>query len=83
AFVFTVLFSSLYIFHEAEHECSGEDCEICFCLQLIAQNMSHLHEGRVLPPVVVIVFTVVLFCISISNSFFVNTPVREKVRLNN
>ena len=82
AFLLSVLFSSFYIFYETEHECSGEDCEICLCLQMAEQNFSHLESGKAVSAVLA-VFVLVYFCSVKLNPFFINTPVSKKIRLNN
>ena len=35
--VFAVLFSAVFIAMEADHDCSGENCPVCACLQLCEQ----------------------------------------------
>ncbi len=35
--VFAVLFSAVFIAKEADHDCSGEDCPVCACLQMCEQ----------------------------------------------
>lgn len=38
--ILALLASSVYIIHEANHDCAGEDCPIC---QMIAVNLSVLR----------------------------------------
>ncbi len=38
--VFVLFASSAYIIHEANHDCTGEDCPVC---QMIAVNLSVLR----------------------------------------
>ncbi len=42
AMVFTMAFSVLFIVHEAEHKCTGVDCQVCVlinnCIRLLDNN---------------------------------------------
>lgn len=82
AFFLLLLFSSVYILHEVDHVCFGEDCEICLCIQLIQQNFSNLESGKAVQAVLIF-FISVYFCSVKLNPFFIDTPVSKKIRLNN
>ena len=76
--------SAAFIIHEADHDCSGEDCPVC---RMIAVNINLLHALGL----AVIAF-LSLFFLTFGQSvrsrkdryacFFSGTPVSWKVRLN-
>ncbi len=76
--------SAAFIIHEADHDCSGEDCPVC---RMIAVNINLLRTLGL----AVIAFLSLFFLISgrsVYNRrsryacFFSGTPVSWKVRLN-
>ncbi|MCR4883206.1 MAG: hypothetical protein K6A68_06530 [Clostridiales bacterium] len=76
--------SAAFIIHEADHDCSGEDCPVC---RMIAVNINLLRTLGL----AVIAFLSLFFLISgrsVHNRrsryacFFSGTPVSWKVRLN-
>ena len=76
--------SAAFIIHEADHDCSGEDCPVC---RMIAVN---IHLLRTLG-LAVIAFLSLFFLISVRSAhnrrsryacFLSGTPVSWKVRLN-
>lgn len=81
--VFT-LYSLFYIAHEAHHECSGEDCPICYVIFTAKQNIKLLAFGlaaiaasrsiKNLP-----LQNIVVYSKSVPNP---NTLVIQKIRLN-
>lgn len=83
-FVLSLIFSFVFITSEADHECSGENCEICqlidLCLDLI---------GRQVPLIIICMSAVFFFdyfiCenLGLSGRYNRTTPVILKTRLNN
>ncbi len=76
--------SAAFIIHEADHDCSGEDCQVC---RMIAVNINLLHALGL----AVMAFLSLFFLISGRSvhdrksryaCFFSGTPVSWKVRLN-
>ncbi len=83
--VLTILmFSSLYIALEADHECDGHDCPICLCIRQCEAVISMFSIGQV--KAVRALLSVIFFIavLHFTLSFCVKaTPVSRKVRLNN
>ena len=83
AVLFVVLFSSLYIMLEADHDCCGEDCHICETLE---NCQATLHQIGAVPVAGSAVIASVFFFIALSlrevRRFSNETPVSDKVQLN-
>ncbi|MBR4731218.1 MAG: hypothetical protein IK081_00455 [Lachnospiraceae bacterium] len=83
AVVCCVLFMFSFMAYESGHECSGEDCEICFCLDACIQLVNNVKDGAVLAG-----FLCVLAAIfgrkpaAADDVFGIGTPVSRRVRLN-
>ncbi|MCR4739541.1 MAG: hypothetical protein K5886_04680 [Lachnospiraceae bacterium] len=79
-----VLFSSLFIALHADHDCTGEDCPICACIQQCENNIrgagSDITAASAVIMYVLAAFSLMSFAVS---SFQPDTPVSVKVRLNN
>ena len=43
-----MLFSSIYIASEVNHECRGEDCPICVCIQQCENTLHSIGNGMAL-----------------------------------
>ncbi|MCR5649665.1 MAG: hypothetical protein K6F86_00615 [Lachnospiraceae bacterium] len=79
-----VLFSSFFIAAHADHDCTGEDCPICACIQQCENNIHGTGSGITDFSVVILpVFITFLFISFGAPSFKLGTPVSTKVRLNN
>ena len=79
-----LLFFSFFIAVEADHDCVGEGCPVCVCIQQCEETL-HQIGGGIAFQAAVIVPAFFLF-ITILISFFgvaVNTLVSRKIRLNN
>jgi hypothetical protein len=79
-----VLFSSFYIAIESGHDCTGEDCPICSCIQQCENTLRSIGSGLsfyhlTFSPVLMILTLFVLAVPSVQ----LNTLVSQKVRLNN
>ncbi len=79
-----MLFSSLFIAAHADHDCTGEDCPVCACIQQCENTIQGMGSGisfmsaEMLP-----VFLLLLLISFVVPSFRQDTPVSAKVRLNN
>lgn len=82
--ILVLLASSAYIIHEANHDCTGEDCPVC---QMIAVNLSVLR----LSVIAVLALTAIRALLNLVRSHhkteqsafpFFGTLVSLKIRLN-
>ena len=79
-----VMFSSVYIAKESVHNCHGEDCPICACIQQCEDMLHQLGNG-----LLGILIINIAFAIFITSGIFpvlnliYQTPVSRKIRLNN
>ncbi len=69
---------------EADHDCCGDDCPICECIEQCENVLRQVGSGAVTAIISIIPFaltgTIVIFCL---NFFRNETPVSMKIRLNN
>ena len=82
--LFIMLFSAFYIAAESDHDCTGENCPICACIQRCEHTLHQIGDGdaaqfAVILPVIFILIAAFLF----SFGFSQDTLVSGKVRLNN
>ncbi len=78
-----VLFSSFYIASEANHDCRGEDCPICFCIQQCENTLRGVGSGITAQAAVIMPFLSILFAAAfIAAAASSDTLVSRKVRLN-
>ena len=79
-----MLFSVLYIAHEADHNCSGEDCAICACIQQCENLLRHSRSAVSFSAAVSLSFSCLIPFLCLSASVLAaETPVSAKIRLNN
>ena len=79
-----VLFSSFYLAAEADHDCTGEDCPICACIQKCENTLRGIGDGTAIQSAAVIpVLFILLFSVLFVAEFSRETLVSRKVRLNN
>ncbi|MCR5278544.1 MAG: hypothetical protein K6E19_03800 [Lachnospiraceae bacterium] len=79
--LFTV-FGSVYIASEAGHDCRGENCPVCECMQ---RCRATLERAGIKAPVFLVEFmpAELLFEGAVfEHELFVSTPVSRKIRLN-
>lgn len=79
-----VLFSVFYIAAETGHNCQGEDCPVCACIQVCDKTLQRMGAGET--AAVSVAFPVLFFSLLPFFSvlhIILETPVSEKVRLNN
>lgn len=83
AMLIVVLLSGLYIILEADHDCSGEDCHICECLE---NCQAVIHQTGSAPvsnaAVAVTLFFLASVCVCAHGRTHRETPVSDKVQLN-
>ncbi|MCR5057449.1 MAG: hypothetical protein K6A81_02360 [Clostridiales bacterium] len=82
--LFTLLFSSVFIALESDHECDGHDCPICSILKQCEAVIRVFKEGKTqhtapVLPVLILFATMHLIPALITSE----TPVSRKVQLNN
>lgn len=79
-----VLFSAFYIAAETDHDCTGEDCPVCACIQLCESTLRGISDGISVASSVIIPF---LFILSAAALFVTAVPsdtlISRKVRMNN
>ena len=78
-----VLLSALCIAAEADHDCTGEDCLICACVQRCENTLCGIGEGKssqssALVPVLCVLILAALFVAELPQE----TLVSGKIRLN-
>lgn len=83
-FVVVILFSIFFMAKELGHDCVGEDCPICACIDQMEQNLNRIAAGLAVGAVCVFV---ACQCVSVvfATSFEVPciTLISRKIRLNN
>ena len=81
---FVVLCSALFIIHGSEHDCIGEGCVICNCINLIEglQRLIALASAAFMFAAIPLL-TVLFYAFSLENSKRENTPIKLKVKLLN
>lgn len=79
-----VLVSASYVAVESGHDCTGEECPICACINQCESTLREVGGGvdfqseSVLP-----VFFILIMAVPGSLSLTAETPVSRKIRLNN
>ena len=82
--LFAVLFSVFYVSLEADHECCGEDCQICVTIRQCEDILRQTGSGVTVRAAVALVFILLLIkSFSIASNVPVETLVTDKVRMNN
>lgn len=82
--LFVVLFSSFYIASETDHECEGERCSVCECIEQCEAVLGHISSCGLI--VLAAASAVILVCAVLFSGREVlsaSTPVSMKIRLNN
>ncbi len=79
-----LLLSTFFIAHEADHECSGEDCPVCALIQISENNLRQLGSGSPAAAAAVsLVLIILVMQINTDTGIIISTPVSRKTRLNN
>ena len=79
-----VFFASCFIAAEAGHDCTGENCPVCACLQLCEQTLEQIGDGILSLCAVLIPVSCCFALAEVTHPVLLEeTPVSFKVRLNN
>lgn len=78
-----VLLSASYIAAEADHDCTGDDCPICVCIQQCENILNQVGGVATQVSIVAPVVFLLLFMLFSVYSISQETLVSKKVRLNN
>lgn len=79
-----VVSTSLLLIHELDHDCIGEDCSICICIDHAKHLLKQLGAGRTESFAVILAASFILSAsLSLSHPVSSRTLVSQKVRLNN
>ena len=79
---FLVLFSVFYVVVENNHDCSGENCPICYQINMCESTIKSISAGSAAPAVVAAAFVILLLMSLIENETNLNeTLVSLKVKL--
>ncbi len=84
--LFVISFSICYVALEADHDCCGEDCHICACLDECGNTLQLLRCGytSALPELSAISYLLIAgAALLLIHVFQKETPVTDKIRLNN
>ncbi len=82
--LFSLLFSVLFIAVEADHDCTGDDCPICACIQECGNTLrGFTRRTAVRISVVITVLFVLHIAVLFTEALSQETLVIRKVRLNN
>ncbi len=78
----SVLTSLFYIADEMHHECEGEDCPVCRCIELCEAHLNRIASGAALIVIPILCLMAVLLCTEAFRLFLpAITPVSERVRM--
>ena len=76
--------SIIFIAHETDHDCCGEDCPICDFMRQCENTLRGFSEGIAQPAVVMLPVLIALLAAEFFVSFLSSeTLVSRKIRLNN
>ena len=79
----SLLFMLFFLSEEAMHECQGEHCEICFCMEFCEGVISQLKDGAALELGAVLALLCFVGVIAAEGcGRRIATPVSLKVRIN-
>lgn len=83
--LFVLLFSISYVMLESDHDCCGEDCHVCECLEACGNALSLFRCGSGTGADTAVAAYAVFFVFALGLVSFVlgrETPVTDKIRLN-
>ena len=79
-----VLISASYVAVESVHDCTGEECPICACINQCESTLRQVGGGVDLQAEFILpVFFILITAVSASAALTAETPVSRKIRLNN
>ena len=83
AMLLVIVLAGIFIVMEADHDCEGEDCPVCQCLENCQATLRQLGSAAVTASVPLFSFFLLITTgFHILKVFFNETPVSTKVRLN-
>ncbi|MCR5328407.1 MAG: AraC family transcriptional regulator [Saccharofermentans sp.] len=78
-----ILLAGIFIILEAGHDCEGEDCPVCECIEQCQATLHQLSAAIKTQGAVLLVFPVLITgSIHLTGVFNKENPVSDKVRLN-
>ena len=83
--LFVLLFSISYITLESDHDCCGENCHVCECMEACGNALQMFRCGSGTGAVTVVAANAVFLVITLGFASLVigrETPVTDKIRLN-
>lgn len=79
--IFSIVLSAAYIIHFTDHQCNGNDCEICYHIHTCVQALKEPTIGAsVLTGILVLRIVSALIPLFSPNDCFSNTLIRMKVK---
>lgn len=83
AVLFFVFLSVFFIAHEADHDCTGDDCPVCALIQMCENNIRQLGNGTSAAAAeAALVFLTFILPVLMTGALAGSTPVSRKTRLN-
>lgn len=81
-FLFIILFSSLFVVFESNHDCDGESCTICVFINECITNFSRFQSDFKVAVLLLAVALFTTFCIAeICSLILSNTPISLKDKI--
>jgi hypothetical protein len=82
--IVVVLFSAYIVTAKAEHDCEGEECEVCECIEICIGLLERFGAGASAAAALSVASLIPLLAVTHREIIVLrNTPVSYKVRLNN
>lgn len=83
-YVSVILFSGLFILRAYGHDCTGESCPVCACVEQAEQALNQLGGGAICAAAAVLIVVAALqITVPVCPFISCTSPVNSKVRLNN
>jgi len=84
AMLLVILLAGIFIILEADHDCEGEDCPVCECMEQCQATLHQLGSVTVTGKAVLFpILLLIVLSVHIAAVLPKQTPVSIKVRLNN
>lgn len=83
ATVFVMLFSIIYITEHIDHDCTGEDCPICAVMVQSQTNLKTIGTVVIACAYVFLFVRIIMDGQIVSYARVFDSPVSQKVRMNN
>jgi len=82
--VLSIALTLLFVALESHHDCEGEACPVCACLEECVDNIKGFSNSLPILSAVLAAFTAVVLCsLAVSEGLVYKTPITVKVRMNN